>query len=378
MEIASTNESIMKFEKGIGKAEDFKIDELEGTKGVYTKHGMLVVTSKSKRFHSPSCNYAFNRNNGDTFIWGKTQEEDIDVTPFPVILDMEITSICSGIGNEGPCPFCYKANTAKGTYMSFEVAKSIIDKMPLMLTQIAFGLDAKCESNPDWFKIFQYAKSKSFTPNVTVADISQETAEKLASVCGAVAVSRYAKKEYCYNSVKKLSDAGMKQVNMHIMLSAETKSMVKETLHDIVHDKRLSGLNAIVFLSLKRKGRGSNYTALTTEEFKEIIELAHKYKIHYGFDSCSAHKYLAAIKDFPKYDIIKLGVESCESSCQSAYINEHGEYFPCSFTEGTPGWETGIKLSEYYTFDDVWNHPRTIEFRNKLLANNRACIIYEV
>jgi hypothetical protein len=73
-----------------------------------------------------------------------------------------------------------------------------------------------------------------------------------------------------------------------------------------------------------------------------------------------------------------MSVEACESSCQSAYINEHGEYFPCSFTEGTLGWETGIKVTQYDSFAEVWNHKRTDDFRHKLLRNNRACIIYEV
>lgn len=107
---------------------------------------------------------------------------------------------------------CYKSNTPNSGYVTpLEEAKKIIDKLPKQCTQIAFGTDAKLESNPEWYEIFKYARESGFIPNVTVADITEEKAKKLASVCGAVAVSRYNDKDICYNSVKYLTDAGMKQ-----------------------------------------------------------------------------------------------------------------------------------------------------------------------
>ena len=73
--------------------------------------------------------------------------------------------------------------------------KKVIDAMPFV-TQIAFGVDAQCTSNPYTFEIMKYAREKGIVPNVTVADISDNTADFLATTCGAVAVSRYANKDF--------------------------------------------------------------------------------------------------------------------------------------------------------------------------------------
>ena len=273
----------------------------------------FVEDAVSKRYSSDDFNYFFDKRNGFTALWGRTKEEDPVFAPFPVILDFEITTKCNGVGNNGPCKFCYKSNTDKGEYTPFEIAKQIIDKMPRVLTQIAFGLDAKCESNPDWFDIFQYARKSGFIPNVTVADISEETAQKLASVCGAVACSRYENKNYCYDSIEKLTRNGLKQVNIHILLSKETEGWVYETINDAKTDPRLKGLNAIVFLSLKKKGRGQGFHSLDKADFKKIIDYALENEISFGFDSCSANKFLESVKDSPKFEQFKQCSEPCES-----------------------------------------------------------------
>ena len=60
-------------------------------------------------------------------------------------------------------------------------------------------------------------------------------------------------------------------------------------------------------------------------------------------------------------------------------INAHGEAFPCSFTEGTKGWETGIDVVNCNNFvDDVWNNSRIQNFREMLLLNGRSCPIYNI
>lgn len=331
-----------------------------------------------KRFHSPDFNYFFDGKTGYTAVWGKRLEDDPECAPFPMIADIEITTICNGIGNYGPCPFCYKSNTAKGEYMPFDIAKKVIDKLPKELTQIAFGVDAKLESNPDWYKIFKYAREKTFVPNVTVADVNEETAKKIASVCGAVAVSRYADKNICYDTVKRLTDEGMQQVNIHCMASKNTLEMLYETIDDIRTDKRLEKLNAIVFLSLKRKGRGKSYTSLSSEEFAKIVKTCMKYGIRYGFDSCSGHKFLSAIRGTVNEKLAQF-CTPCESTRESCYINVRGEYFPCSFTEGTPGWEKGIDVINCSDFiNDVWQNPRTHNFREVLLMNDCRCPVYNV
>lgn len=340
----------------------------------------FIDTPKNKAFFSEEFNYVFDKRDGHTAMWGKTYEDDPDVAPFNVILDFEITERCSGIGDYGPCKFCYKSNTPNQGYVtSFEEARRIIDKLPRQCTQIAFGTDAKLQSNPDWYKIFTYARDSGFIPNVTVADITNETAEKLASVCGAVAVSRYADKNYCYDSVKRLTDCGMKQVNIHQLVSVETLDQIYETIDDIKNDPRLAKLNAIVFLSLKRKGRGENFHSVSQEQFNDIVNKCFELGIGFGFDSCSCKKFTNAIKDRPDGKKLMMYSEPCESTLFSFYINAKGEGFPCSFTEGTAGWETGIDVANCNDFiSDVWNNYRIQNFREMLLMNNRSCPIYNI
>ena len=336
-------------------------------------------TANEKQYMSDEFNYIFNKNNGYTMLWGKTPDEDPEVAPFPVILDFEITERCEGIGNYGPCPFCYKSNTPnKGKVTSFEEAKAVIDKMPPMLTQIAFGTDAKLKSNPDWYEIFKYARSKGIIPNVTVADIDDETAKKLASVCGAVAVSRYHDKDICYNSVKRLTDAGITQCNIHQLVSVESLPQIYELIEDVQKDPRLAKLNAVVFLSLKRKGRGETFHSVSKEEFEGIVNKCLELGIRFGFDSCSASRVIRAVEGTDK-EYLKTYCEPCESGIQSFYINAYGEAFPCSFTEGTKGWEKGIDVISCKDFvEDVWYNPRTHNFRELLLMNCRNCPIYNV
>jgi len=339
----------------------------------------IIENKKIKILRSPKYNYTFNKINGMFARWGKTEKEDPNYCEFgPEILDIEVTTICKGPGGK-LCPFCYKGNTPNGINMEFKTFKTILDKMPRTLTQIAFGADAQATSNPDLFRMMEYARSREVVPNITVADISDEIADKLVRYCGAVAVSRYADYDICYDSVKKLVDGGLDQVNIHFMLSRETYKDAFKTIDDYADDPRLKGLNAIVFLSLKQKGRGVKYNSITKEEFKKLIDYAFEKKAPIGFDSCSAPKFLNAVKDRPDYERLEMLAEPCESSCFSSYIDAEGKFFPCSFSEGCDGWKDGIDVTTCDTFvKDIWNNIRVKQFRNTLIKGKRSCPLYEV
>ena len=75
--------------------------------------------------------------------------------------------------------------------------------------------------------------------------------------------------------------------------------------------------------------------------------------------------------------------EPCESTLFSSYFNTKGEFFPCSFIEGTEGWETGIDIvSNGATFlKDLWNEDRTKKFRAKTIKCREcktSCPVYEI
>lgn len=341
----------------------------------------LSSDGETKFFTSPGANYSFNLKTGTMYSWGRTFQDDPGRFPAPNILDAEITSIC----NHG-CQFCYKSNNSNGKNMSFDTFKRIFDVLPKSITQIAFGADYDLSSNPDLWEMMAYAKEHGVIPNVTAGYVSEETADRLAEYCGAVAISRYESKDRCYDSIKRLTDRGMTQVNMHYMISEETYGRCLETLEDIKSDPRLAKLNAVVLLSLKKKGRGIGFHTLGQEKFDNICRIARESHIGIGFDSCSSLKAYRAFKDEPE---VRDSIIPCEAARESSYINVDGEYFPCSFTEGCSGWEKGIDVlscsSPEEFIDKVWFSERTLAFSTALedtrcdnCEHCRHCPIYDV
>jgi radical SAM protein with 4Fe4S-binding SPASM domain len=349
----------------------------------------VFENKEHKMVRSNHYNYNFNKINGHFERWGRSFEDDPAFAPSPEILDIEVTTICKG-PNGKLCPFCYKSNNPSGHNMSFDIFKNIFDKISKnkILTQIAFGADAQATANPDLFKMMQYARSKDVIPNITVADIDNETALKLSNVCGAVAVSVYkhAGKDIAYNSIKRLSDAGLEQINIHFMLSDETFDDAFEIMNDSISDSRLCNLNAIVFLSLKQKGRGVKFNTISQDNYKKLVDYAFDNNISIGFDSCSAPTFINSVKDKKNFDLLYEMSEPCESTLFSSYINEHGIFFPCSFTENWKegNWENGLSVLDSDDFvSDIWNHPKTVFFRNSLIQNTdlnkcRNCPAYSV
>ena len=335
------------------------------------------IEAKDGSFH-----LLFNKQTGQTFKWGKTCRDNPTHCPYGnEIADFEITKACRGIrnvdGNRTVCKWCYKKNLPNGSYMNFETFKTIFDKMneTKTMTQIAFGVDAEAsiELNPDIWNIFDYCNDNDVTPNITVADISEDTAKELVKRCGAIAVSYYGliDKNRCYDSVKLLVEEAKKQkkkmsINIHCLLSQETYDSVFELINDIQNDNRLKGLNAVVFLSLKQKGRGVDFNKLNDEQFKNIIDTCFEKNISFGMDSCSCPKFLNAIKDRENKSQIETFCESCESTMYSMYVDANGIFYPCSFMEKEGEWQNGIDMTKINDFvKDVWNEERVVKWRNQ-------------
>ena len=343
----------------------------------------VIDGTKWKALQSKNCNYLFNRETGLHAVWGKTKDEDPTYSPYgPFILDIEVTTKCSGVGGK-LCPACYKSNTCKGDNMSLDTFKRILDAINInnTLTQLAFGLGSTGEENPDVWEMCDYSRSKGIVPNGTVADISDETADKIVNKFGACAISYHSDKDICYDSIKKLTDRGLKQTNMHLVVYKEALDEIYSVIDDIAGgDKRLSKLNAVIFLSLKKKGRAENkFTQLSQDEFESIINYAVKKKINYGMDSCTATKYLKFLDKNEEHENQRQFVEPCESSLFSSYVDVFGKFHPCSFCEKSCSWPKGADILKINNFvDDIWNGDTIKVWRDKLLSNNRDCFEYEV
>lgn len=344
---------------------------------------MLITRNKEtgiKRCISKGYNYQFNPHTGEFARWGLTLDDDPKVGMLE-IFDLEVSTICEGIPRPGetvavPCTHCYKSNTKAGENMSFDTFKAIFDKLPQTLTQIAFGI-GDIWSNPDLVKMFDYCRNNEHNPDVVPNlttngfGIDQAWVDTIKKYCGGVAVSRYANKDVCYDAVKMFTDAGMGQVNIHQVISVEKYAECLELVNDVATDPRLSKLKAIVFLTLKPKGkRNKDTTIKDVSKYRELIELAFSKGINVGFDSCTAPIFLAAMKDHPQFGYFSQMTESCESDRFSGYANTKGEYWHCSFTEGMPGFKP-VNLLEIDDFvKDVWLSEPVKHFRNKLTCQN--------
>jgi len=337
---------------------------------------------------SEDYNWIFNTNNGSFCRWGKTTKDDPKFSPIgPEILDLEISTICHGIKNV-PCSHCYKSNTGSGKNMSIDTFKTIFDKMPKNLTQIAFGI-GDIDANPDMWLMFEYCRQNNVIPNVTINGdrMTAELYDALVHYCGAVAVSRYAQKDVCYDAVHELSKRGLKQVNIHQLLSRETYDSCYDMINDLQTDERLKGLYATVFLLLKPKGTRNRMTSVgKLQDYKDLIDYAFSKNARIGFDSCFAPTFLECVKDHENFKNFVEMAEPCESSLFSSYINVDGRYVHCSFTEGEDGFD-GVDVVNCNDFmKDVWYGPETVKFRESLTSQNhddiapgcRKCPVFDI
>jgi MoaA/NifB/PqqE/SkfB family radical SAM enzyme len=334
---------------------------------------------KTKVLRSEEVNFFFNKKNGLMVTTGPTEGEDAVWSPHgPFILDMEVSTICSGLGT--PCAFCYKSNSLKGKNMRMDTFKEILSKFDLkVLTQIAFGI-GDLTANPYLFNMFQHCRDREIIPNVTINGhgLTVDLAKRLASVCGAVAVSCY-DKDVCYTAVQMLGEAGLKQTNIHMLLAEDTLDKCSSVLEDVKKDPRLSYLNALVFLHLKPKGRAKNCSGIKSrDKYKALIERAFEMGVNIGFDSCGANLFADTIKDRPEAQRLAKYIEPCESGLFSSYIDVDGQFWPCSFSEDVDGIEPLDVLSCESFTKDVWLHPATEAWRKRLLSCGRNCPIYKI
>jgi len=338
----------------------------------------MLENGKYKSVRSENYNYDFRKEDGFFKRWGKTPKDDPQFSPYgSEILDVEVSERCS-LG----CTACYKTNTPFGKNMSLETFKTILNKIPRNVNQIAFGIGS-LDLCPELWDIMSYCRNNPYNqvvPNLTINgfNFTDEQADKLSSLCGAIAVSKYYPKDVCYDAVKKLTDRGMKQINIHQMVSSQTLKSCYEVINDSKNDPRLAKLNAIVFLILKPKGGRNNLQSVTFKEYKALVDYALGLGVSVGFDSCSANSFLKAVADHPDYEKYLMLSEPCESTMFSLYLNAEGHAFPCSFAEGEGEWKEGIDVVSCDDFiKDVWNHPRMNAFRNKSISNCRDCVLFD-
>lgn len=355
----------------------------------------LTETLETKTFFSKDYNYVFQKKSGLFLRWGKNKADDPQYSPFgPEIIDIEIAvdgcpTTKNADGTQTLCRFCYKGNTA-GTprYMNLETFQRLLSKFPKydnhhFACSIAFGITS-VTANPDLFQIMNHCLDEGIVPNLTISGrdvLSEQHIFNLSTLAGAIAVSVYQDaKDNAYNLIQELIKRDV-QTNIHLMVSEETKEYALEVAKDVQNDPRLKGLNALVFLGLKPKGRGVTYRPMSFAGYQSLINYCLASEISFGFDSCSCHKFQEVIKgsdmDKNKKNMLTTLSEPCESGLFSSYVNVDGKYWHCSFTEDIEpvGGLDVLNCQNFMT--DVWDSPKMIEWRNKLFTLSRQCPVYK-
>lgn len=324
----------------------------------------IFENETGKYCNSKDYNFYFDKNSGLFARWGKTREDDPEMSPFGCeIADIEISTVCS----KG-CKACYKANTSDGINMSIDTFKKVFDNLPKILTQIAYGI-GNFDANPDLEAILKYTRDNGVIPNITIngEGMTSKGYDMLTKYCGAVAVSMY-DYDKCVTALKELRKRGMQQTNIHMIAAEETFTQCIDLITNLKRKGDDEYVNAIVFLCLKPVGRGVNMHPMPKHLFARIVKHANNKNIIIGFDSCSAPLI------YDCYDkIVQQMIEPCESSLFSIYVNAEGKAYPCSFIEQAWNGKNGIDMTVSLDFvKDVWNSDVFTEFRGKLL-NNKDC-----
>ena len=334
---------------------------------------MLTQTETHRFCESSTYNYIYNKESGFFLRWGENFDDDPQWSPSgPEIMDLEISTVpCQ---HSKLCKHCYKDNTGSGENMSLETFKVILSKMPSCM-QIAFGL-TDIDSNPDFIPIMEHCRLKGVVPNYTTSGykVDENLAQKTAQICGAVAVSTYPHNLVeAYEAIKLYLDAGMKQVNIHLLYHRDNMDFCRSVLDN----GRNEEVNAIVLLAAKPVGRGSNLVPATRDQFDSLVNHCMQEDIPLGFDSCSAPSFERWVKNsaMPPEQISRLIMcsDRCEAGCFSLYCNVRGEISPCSFTDRGDG----ISLLDH-TLEEIWNDGGMNAWRKNLWKNKRYCPAYNM
>ncbi len=252
------------------------------------------------------------------------------------------------------------------------------------MTQIAFGITS-VGSHPELFEIFDFCRTNGVIPNLTINGsdpVTDEQVARLVKTAGAMAVSVvWPNQENGFNLIKRLTEAGATQINIHFMISKQTIERAYEVCKAMKTDERLSQMNAIVFLGLKPKNRGQSFEVLPVEETIKLVNFCLENGIKFGFDSCTAPRFDRAVRESTALNSeakksLSQCSERCESGLFSSYIDCNGVYWHCSFGEGRDD-AAGIDVKAVKNFTkEVWLAPQMMEWRKKLVGMGRECPLY--
>ncbi|MFP3154926.1 radical SAM protein [Lachnospiraceae bacterium ZAX-1] len=312
--------------------------------------------------HSDVYNFYGNTDTGLTMRWGETMDENPIRALWPELADISISNHCT----KG-CDFCYRESHDNGSFMSLENYEYVLDCLcseeygPVF--QVALGGGEPLE-HPYFLDILQATKDRGIVANFTTNGelIDRSLAEALEGMVGAVALSANRMSDFNREKAQLLIRAGIK-VNLHFVLDNESLPDAIDLL-DGKYNDLLEGVNGVIFLTYKPKGRASlaRCLQLTDERFTRFIKMigGNSCAARIGFDACFVPLLM-------RYTDVNVDcVDSCECGFFSIYIDENMNVSPCSFAND----ERFVFNLGTVSMDRIWN----LEFegyRQEML--NHAC-----
>ena len=293
---------------------------------------------------------------GLTMRWGKTLREDPIWAPVPELADISISNHCSK-----ECSYCYRMSTKNNEFMSLEQYERVLDSLnhPKYgnVFQVALGGGEPLE-HPQFVQIIEATLKREIVPNFTTNGmfLTEDVCKEIQGKVGAVALSITKVKELERKKVAMLKKYNMR-TNVHYALSANNIEEAIEIVSGI-HNEAFEGVNAIIFLTYKPAGRGTEDGVLKAgDEMDRFVQKVNDYSnkvLKIGFDACFVPNLLH--KGFKHAEM----VDVCEAGFFSVYVDHKMNVSPCSFSGGKDAYSL-----EEYDFYDIWEN-KFADYRGRL------------
>jgi radical SAM protein with 4Fe4S-binding SPASM domain len=297
------------------------------------------------RRHSSDYNFVGDTETGVTMRWGATVDENPVLAPWPELADISISNHCSK-----HCDFCYRDSKPDNSFMSVADYESVLDSLTSprwgSVFQVALGGGEPLE-HPDFLEIIRRTWKRGIVANFTTngQGVTKALASKIAGKVGAVAISVANIEELQARRVRMLAEAGIK-TNLHYILDSGSIDQAAELLEGRFNHL-LDDVNAVIFLTFKPRGRGTETSCLkpnaSFDRFVSKIDST-ACSAHIGFDACFVPVLMCRTAVNVDY------VDSCECGFFSIYIDERMNVKPCSFATGD---RDSFNLREY-GMKEVW------------------------
>jgi radical SAM protein with 4Fe4S-binding SPASM domain len=312
-----------------------------------------------QRRHSRRYNFWGDTDTGMTMRWGDTPEDNPVYAPWPELADISISNHCSK-----NCEFCYRDSKPDKSFIPLDQYEFILERLRSdrwgSVFQVALGGGEPLE-HPDFVSIIQRTHRSGVVANFTTNGeyLDSHTVNAIKGKVGAVALSVDRMANLDATKVALFADAGIR-TNLHYILDNQSLPEATEILEGR-WNHLLHGINGIVFLTFKPKGRGSEERCLEMgpemERFISLIQSGLS-RARVGFDACFVPVLMRHTHVNTDY------IDSCECGFFSVYIDEKLNVKPCSFSLGDA---YTFNLAEY-DMEDIWQRKYEA-YREEILNN---------